>query len=86
MDNPYQDQNNELINLINILSFVVGLQNMQENRLQSAQNDVQAANDRQAEYLLNEINRRFDEQNGILEEQNGMLARLLELLEGDRQK
>ena len=27
------------------------------------------------------INRRFDEQNGILEEQNVMLARLLELLE-----
>lgn len=81
MDNPYQDQNNELINLINILSFVVGLQNMQENRLQSAQNDVQAANSAQAEYLLNEINRRFDEHNKILEEQNVMLARLLELLE-----
>ena len=67
MNTPYQDQNNELINLINILSFVVGLQNMQENRLQSAQNDVQAANDRQAEYLLDEINRRFDEQNRTLE-------------------
>ena len=53
MNTPYQGQNNELINLINILSFVVGLQNMQENRIQSAQNDVQAANDRQAEYLLN---------------------------------
>ena len=39
MNNPYQDQNNDL------------------------------------------INRRFDEQNKILEEQNGMLARLLELLE-----
>ena len=38
-------------------------------------------NDRQAEYLLNEINRRFDEQNKILEEQNVMLSRLLELLE-----
>lgn len=82
----YNNDNNELINIINILSFVVGLQNMHENRLQSAQNDVQAANDRQAEYLLNEINRRFDEQNKILEEQNVMLARLLELLEGDRQK
>ena len=82
MNTPYQDQNNELINLINILSFVVGLQNMQENRLQSAQNDVQAANDRQAEYLLDEINRRFDEQNKILDEQNVMIKKLLELLEG----
>ena len=81
MNTPYQGQNNELINLINILSFVVGLENMRENRLQSAQNDVQSANDSQAKYLLNEINRRFDEQNKILEEQNVMLARLLELLE-----
>ena len=80
MNTQYQDQNNELINLINILSFVVGLQNMQENRMQSAQNDVQVANDRQAEYLLNEINRRFDEQNKILEEQNRMLERLIELI------
>ena len=81
MNNPYQDQNNELINLINILSFVVGLKNMQENRLQSAQNDVQAANKNQARYLLQEINRRFDEQNNILEEQNRMLERLIELME-----
>ena len=82
MNTTYQDQNNELINLINILSLVVGLQNMRENELQSAHNDVQAANDKKSEYLLNEINRRFDEQNKILEEQNIMLARLLELLEG----
>ena len=74
MDSLYQGQNNELINLINILSFVVCLQNMQENRLQSAQNDVQAANDKQAHYLLQEINRRFDEQNRMLE-------RLIELME-----
>ena len=82
----YKNDNNELINIINILSFVVGLQNMHENRLQSAQNDVQAANGRQAEYLLNEINRRFDEQNKILEGQNVMIARLLELMEGDSKK
>ena len=81
MNNPYQDQNNELINLINILSFVVGLKNMQENRLQSAQNDVQEANKNQARYLLQEINRRFDEQNKILEGQNRMLERLIELME-----
>ena len=82
MNNPYQGQNNELINLINVLSFVIGYSNLQENRQQSANNDVQAANKAQAKYLLNEINRRFDEQNKILEELNVMLARLLEVLEG----
>ena len=70
------NQNNELINLINILSFMVGVENLSENRIQSAHNDVQTANDKQAEYLLNEINRRFDEQNKIL-------ARLVELLENN---
>ena len=65
---PYNNDNNELINLINILSFVIGYSNLQENRQQSANNDVQAANKAQAKYLLNEINRRFDEQNKILEE------------------
>ena len=74
MDSPYQDQNNDLINLINVLSFVIGYSNLNENRQQSDRNDVQAANKAQAKYLLNEINRRFDEQNRMLE-------RLIELME-----
>ena len=67
------NQNNELINLINLLSFMVGVENLNENRQQTAHNDVQAANASQAEYLLNEINRRFDEQNKILEKLVGLL-------------
>ena len=82
MDSPYQDQNNDLINLINVLSFVIGYSNLNENRQQSDRNDIQASNKAQAKYLLNEINRRFDEQNKILEEQNVMIKKLLELLEG----
>ena len=80
MNTPYQDQNNDLINLINVLSFVIGYSNFQENRAQSAHNDVQASNLAKAEYLLNGINRRFDEQNKFLEEQNVMLSKFLELL------
>ena len=72
--NQFPNQNNELINLINILSFMVGIENLSENRIQSAHNDVQIANDKQAEYLLNEINRQFDEQ-------NKMLKKILDLLE-----
>ena len=81
MNTPYKDQNNDLINLINVLSFVIGYSNLQENRQQSAHNDVQAANSAQAKYLLNEINRRFDEQNKILEEQKRILERLIEFME-----
>lgn len=51
--------------------------NLNENREQSAHNDVQTANDKQAEYLLREINTRFEQQNEMLLE---IMARL-ELLE-----
>ncbi len=44
-----------------------------ENRQQSAQNDVAAANDKQAEYLLEELGRKFDEQ-------NEMLGKILEVI------
>lgn len=60
--------------ILAIISVLLGMVNVQENRLQSAHNDVQSANDRQANYLLQEINKKFDEQNEILN-------RLVELLE-----
>lgn len=56
--------NNE--ELLQILSLYVGLVNVSENRQQSAQNDVQSANDKQAQYLLTEIDRKFNEQNEML--------------------
>ena len=54
--------------MLNVLSFMLGIENLQENRAQSAHNDVQAANQQQAEYLLGEINKRFEEQNKIMGE------------------
>ena len=75
------DQNNTFGNWIDIIALLIGLQNLMENRIQTAQNDVNAANDAQAEYLLSEINRRFDEQNEILAEQNRKLDRLIEVME-----
>lgn len=57
--------NNEA-DILAIISVLLGMVNVQENRLQSAQNDVQSANDKQAHYMLDEINKKFDEQNEIL--------------------
>ena len=74
----YNNDRDELINLINILSFMIGLENMNENRIQSAQNDVQMANDKQVKYLLEEINRRFDEQNEILRSIQKELDKMLQ--------
>lgn len=69
------ENNNQLgfIDILSILSFFISIQNLKENEEQSAHNDVQKANDKQARYLLNEIKRLFEEQNKMLVE---ILSRL----------
>ena len=60
-----EQQNNG--DLLNIVSILLALQNLQENREQTKQNDVQAANDKQARLLIDEIGAKFAEQNEILD-------------------
>lgn len=60
------DNNNG--DLLNIVSILIGLQNLQENREQTAHNDVQIENDNQAKFLLDELKKQFDEQNKMLNE------------------
>lgn len=52
--------------MLSVLSILLGVQNLQENRQQSAHNDVSAANDKQAQYLLAALSKKFDEQNEML--------------------
>lgn len=61
--------------LVGVLSFYFGVRNLTENEQQSdaqlkilRQIDVGAANDRQAAYLLEELGRKFDEQNAMLKQ------------------
>lgn len=65
----------EFADWLGIVSLYLGVRNLTENDQQSnaqlkilRQIDVQAANDRQAAYLLEELGRKFDEQNKMLEE------------------
>lgn len=65
----------EFTDWLNVVSLYLGLRNLEENEQQSAQtlkilrqNDVGTANDRQAAYLLAELDRKFDEQNKLLAE------------------
>lgn len=53
--------------VLGVASFMLGYENLLENRSQSAQNDVGAANDKQASYLLYEIGKRLDRQDRTLE-------------------
>ena len=72
----YNGQNDFNGNLLNAISMLLAVQNLNENRQQSAQNDVQAANDRLAQFLLQELNKKF-------EEQNQMLNQILMILKGE---
>lgn len=58
----------DFMDMISILSLALGYENLLENRQQSAQNDVGAANDAQAKFMLEEINGRFKDQNKVLAE------------------
>lgn len=61
--------------LVGLLSLYLGVRNLTENEQQSdaqlkilQQIDVGAANDKQAAYLLEELGRKFDEQNQMLKQ------------------
>lgn len=61
------DRQFNFLDALNVASFLLGLQNLEENRVQSAQNDVGSANDKQASFLLSEIGKRLDKQDKTLE-------------------
>lgn len=72
----------EFADILGIMSFMLGMENLYENRQQSAQNDVGAANDKQASYLLEEIGKRLDEQDRTLDR----ILKKLEQMEGGQRR
>lgn len=77
---------NELsfIDWINILDFIIGLKNYEENEIQSAktiellqQNDVDKANNRQADILLRALSAQFEQQNTMLQDMHDTLNIIL---------
>lgn len=64
----------EFADLVGLVSLYLGARNLYENEAQSdaqlkilRQNDVGAANDKQAAYILEELGRKFDAQNEMLQ-------------------
>ena len=76
-----EQQSQAFFNAINLLAFALGYENLQENRTQSAYNNIHASNQRQAEYLLQEINARFDRQDKKIDE---ILERLERIKKNDQ--
>lgn len=71
-------------NLLDLISVLVGLENLMENRRQSADNDVNSANQRQAKEILADLHEQFDKQNAMLEYQNHLLEQILVILKGEQ--
>lgn len=68
------DKQYDFIDFLSIMSFYLGYRNLLDNEQQSKstdelikKNDVNVANDKQARFLLEELTRKFDEQNAMLE-------------------
>ena len=66
----------DALDMLGVASFLLGVENLMENRQQSAQNDVGAANDKQASFLLSGIGKRLDGQDRALEAIKEQLDRI----------
>ena len=75
--------NNSFGDLLNIISIILGYENLMENRQQSADNDVNSANQRQAKQILDDLHSQFDIQNEVLKYQNSLLEQILNILKGE---
>lgn len=61
MFNSSESKEFELTDLLDVISIILGYENLIENREQSAHNDVEKANDAQTKRLLIELDKKFDD-------------------------
>lgn len=60
--------NNDLLDAVSIVSFLVGLANYNENLTQSDKDDIMRRLDQQTNSILTRVQRSLDEQNDMLRE------------------
>lgn len=70
--------------LLNIFSLAIGIQNLEENRQQSAANNIEKHNQEQEKHILNDLHEQFDKQNELLLYQNNLLEEILNILKGEK--
>lgn len=75
MDDNFNNDN--IGNLLNVVSIMLGVENLMENRQQSASNDVQRHNQMQTQKILDDLHAQFEKQNEMLKYQNQILEALL---------
>lgn len=80
----FDDTENGTSGLLDVISIMLGYQNLVENRQQSAHNDVEKNNQKQAKMILDDLHAKFEEQNKTLEKQNHLLQEILNRLKGEK--
>ena len=75
--------NDNFGNLLNLISILLGYENLMENRQQSKDNDINKSNQEQAKKILDDLHEQFDKQNAMLEYQNHLLEEILKILKGE---
>lgn len=78
--------NDNFGNLLNLISILLGYENLMENRQQSAENNISKSNQEQAKQILDDLHEQFNEQNAMLGYQNQLLEEILNLLKNDCKK
>ena len=69
--------------LLDIISILLGYENLMENRQQSAENNINKSNQEQAKQILDDLHGQFNKQNSMLEYQNHLLKQILKILKGE---
>lgn len=78
------NDNGEELDILNIISIILGYSNLIENRQQSAHNDVQKYNQEQEKHILDDLHKHFEKQNELLYYQNRLLHQILNILKGEK--
>ena len=74
--------NQDLLDAISVVSFLIGVANYNENLSQSDKDDMIQTLNEKMKSLLDQLEEDLEYQNSILEKQNEMLLRILAFLEG----
>lgn len=72
------------IDILNLISIVLGYSNLIENREQSAHNDIEKHNRQQEKNILDDLHQHFEKQNELLYYQNHLLHEILNILKGEK--
>lgn len=66
MQNKIMNQNDNLLNAIQIVSFIVGVLNYNENLTQTDKDDIMQKLDQQTKDILQNVEKQLQEQNVLL--------------------